>query len=74
MLTAARGCIIDADARMKLRAITFNNLGCFYKVGPQLFCANHSAVSYSAAILVGSKIGSNAICSPSFLIDGPMYR
>jgi hypothetical protein len=32
VLTAARGCIVDVDARMKLRAITYNNLGCFYKV------------------------------------------
>ena len=42
LLTEPRGYLTDDKARLKLRAVTFNNLGCFYKRRGKL----HAALQY----------------------------
>lgn len=42
IVTEPRGLIRDKMARMKMRAITFNNLGCFYRRRGKL----HSSIQY----------------------------
>jgi len=42
LLTEPQGYLTDNNARLKLRAVTFNNLGCFYKRRGKL----HAALQY----------------------------
>ncbi len=47
ILTSPSGYITDKRMRMKLRAVTFNNFGCFYKRRGKL----HAALQYLAKAL-----------------------
>jgi hypothetical protein len=47
ILTSPSGYITDNKMRMKLRAVTFNNFGCFYKRRGKL----HAALQYLAKAL-----------------------
>lgn len=47
ILTSPSGYILDKKMRMKLRAVTFNNFGCFYKRRGKL----HAALQYLAKAL-----------------------
>ena len=39
MLTERKGCLAGRPSRVKLRAVTFNNFGCFYKLRAKMHTA-----------------------------------
>ena len=49
LLTEPRGYLTDDKARLKLRAVTFNNLGCFYKRRGKLHAALQVIASAKSA-------------------------